>query len=151
KICDESATKAEELLIVGNEEQTIKKKIHTRITAVPVAILQDEIGELVPVTEIPVRISQPTCLQLVKKYSCNKCEYITVLEYDWERQIFGGVNNYDLIDKCTPGDDVEISGKILDPNNSEIEIKQIFENYWNQYTDNPLIGRDRILSSICPW
>ncbi|KAK0076473.1 hypothetical protein PV325_005310 [Microctonus aethiopoides] len=41
-------------------------------------------------------------------------------------------------------------GKILDPNNSEIEIKQIFENYWNQYTDNPLIGRDRILSSICP-
>ncbi|KAK0171671.1 hypothetical protein PV328_005094 [Microctonus aethiopoides] len=233
RLCDESAIKAQELLIVENEEQTIKKKIHTRITAVPVTISQGEIGELVSVTGITVRISQPTCLQLVKKYSCNKCEYITVVEYDWERQKFRDVKNCescqakslsllstidaedgdndqhdyqevkiqerfktetssvysvgiqvvlldDLIDKCTPGDDVEISGfvirrwlplvegaraeassimiansvsvlrKVLDSNYSEIEIKQIFENYWNQYTDNPLIGRDRILSSICP-
>ncbi|KAK0076474.1 hypothetical protein PV325_005311 [Microctonus aethiopoides] len=69
---------------------------------VPVAISQDEIGELVPVTEIPVRISQPTCLQLVKKYSCNKCEYITVLEYDWERQKFRGVNNCESCQAKSP-------------------------------------------------
>lgn len=45
---------------------------------------------------------------------------------------------------------VSVLRKVLDSNYSEIEIKQIFENYWNQYTDSPLIGRDRILSSICP-
>lgn len=30
------------------------------------------------------------------------------------------------------------------------EINKIFKNYWSNYTERPLDGRDNILASICP-
>lgn len=85
----------------------------------------------------------------------------------------------DLVDKCRPGDHVEISGvviriwgplevgerleattmmlgnsitvrrKISDTSSSQ-EMRDVFRNYWEKYSDNPLLGRDNILASICP-
>ncbi|XP_012340479.1 DNA helicase MCM9-like isoform X3 [Apis florea] len=85
----------------------------------------------------------------------------------------------DLVDKCRPGDHVEISGvviriwgplepgerleattmmlgnsitvrrKISDTSSSQ-EMRDVFKNYWEKYNDNPLLGRDNILASICP-
>ncbi|XP_015126143.1 DNA helicase MCM9 [Diachasma alloeum] len=86
----------------------------------------------------------------------------------------------DLVDQCAPGNDVEVSGvvierwtqiaegkrpeattvmlanslsilrKVLDSNYSEIEITEIFRNYWERYEGKPLEGRNNILASICP-
>ncbi|XP_043794783.1 DNA helicase MCM9-like [Apis laboriosa] len=85
----------------------------------------------------------------------------------------------DLVDKCRPGDHVEISGvviriwgplevgerleattmmlgnsitvrrKISDTSSSQ-EMRDVFRNYWEKYSDNPLLGRDNILASLCP-
>ncbi|XP_017893509.1 DNA helicase MCM9-like [Ceratina calcarata] len=85
----------------------------------------------------------------------------------------------DLVDKCRPGDHVEISGvviriwdslevgerlqaitkmlansvvvrrKVSDTSSSQ-ELKDTFTSYWESYNDNPLLGRDNILASICP-
>ncbi|XP_043513790.1 DNA helicase MCM9-like isoform X1 [Frieseomelitta varia] len=85
----------------------------------------------------------------------------------------------DLVDKCRPGDHVEISGvvvriwsslevgerleattimlansiavrrKICDTSSSQ-ETKDVFKDYWEKYSDNPLLGRDNIFASICP-
>ncbi|XP_072387493.1 uncharacterized protein [Diabrotica undecimpunctata] len=86
----------------------------------------------------------------------------------------------DLVDCCQPGDDVTICGVLkkrygefcvgkrteidlvfkanhiqVDSHNSFIPISNpesdnIFNNFWEQYKDNPLEGRDVILKSICP-
>ncbi|KAJ8683906.1 hypothetical protein QAD02_019698 [Eretmocerus hayati] len=86
----------------------------------------------------------------------------------------------DLVDKCTPGDHVNISGylirkwgpivkgqratattfllansllvrrKIAESDYCRDEISRIFRNYWKKYDDKPLNGRDNILASICP-
>ncbi|KAK1122278.1 hypothetical protein K0M31_009501 [Melipona bicolor] len=85
----------------------------------------------------------------------------------------------DLVDKCRPGDHIEISGivvriwdslevgerleattimlansivvrrKICETSSSQ-ETKDTFKDYWEKYSDNPLLGRDNILASICP-
>lgn len=44
---------------------------------------------------------------------------------------------------------VTVRRKISDTSSSQ-EMKDIFENYWEKYSDNPLLGRDNILASICP-
>ncbi|XP_076180354.1 DNA helicase MCM9 [Ptiloglossa arizonensis] len=85
----------------------------------------------------------------------------------------------DLVDKCRPGDNIEINGMIIRvweklevgerleattimlansvsvqrkifETASTQEMRDVFKNYWNQYNDNPLLGRDNILASICP-
>ncbi|XP_076649480.1 DNA helicase MCM9 isoform X2 [Halictus rubicundus] len=85
----------------------------------------------------------------------------------------------DLVDKCRPGDNVEISGVVVrvwspleigerleattimlancvsvrrkvSETISSQEVKDVFISYWEQYSDNPLLGRDNILASICP-
>lgn len=40
--------------------------------------------------------------------------------------------------------------KALDSNYSEAEVKQIFQDYWIKYKHEPLVGRNKILQSICP-
>ncbi|XP_034939712.1 DNA helicase MCM9-like [Chelonus insularis] len=228
--CDKSAVKAQEELI-NNDKQTVKKKVHTRIDGAPLFIKNEEIGALVSRTGITVRISQPTVMKLIKRFSCKKCDHITEVKLDWERQKFEDVkqcgacesksvtlipslqeddcadyqevkiqerkkpknsSSYsvgiqailldDLVNKIMPGDDVQISGviirrwgnpqltesqrtdattvmiannvavlrKVLDSSYPEKEIKEIFENYWKKYQDNPLVGRNNLLASICP-
>ncbi|XP_015190524.1 PREDICTED: DNA helicase MCM9-like isoform X1 [Polistes dominula] len=86
----------------------------------------------------------------------------------------------DLVDKCRPGDSLEISGviirkwgtltvgrpaeattlmiansisirrKVSDITFSNQEMQDIFKGYWQQYENDPLTGRDNILASICP-
>ncbi|XP_011862077.1 PREDICTED: DNA helicase MCM9-like [Vollenhovia emeryi] len=86
----------------------------------------------------------------------------------------------DLVDKCKPGDNVDISGviirkwgtlkaghraeattflmansisvhkKITGATFSTAEINDTFTAYWEHYRDNALSGRDNILASICP-
>ncbi|XP_078053444.1 DNA helicase MCM9 [Augochlora pura] len=85
----------------------------------------------------------------------------------------------DLVDKCRPGDNVEISGVVvrvwgalevgerleattimlansvsvrrkISETISSQEVKGVFVSYWEKYRDNPLLGRDNILASICP-
>ncbi|XP_012055437.1 PREDICTED: DNA helicase MCM9-like [Atta cephalotes] len=86
----------------------------------------------------------------------------------------------DLVDKCRPGDNVDVSGvvirkwgklkvgqraeattflmansisirrKISEATFSTTEIKDTFTAYWEHYRDNALSGRDNILASICP-
>ncbi|XP_012228856.1 DNA helicase MCM9-like isoform X2 [Linepithema humile] len=86
----------------------------------------------------------------------------------------------DLIDKCRPGDNIDVSGviirkwdklkagcraeatpflmansifirkKISEATFSTAGIKDTFTTYWEHYRDNPLTGRDNILASICP-
>ncbi|XP_012538630.1 DNA helicase MCM9 [Monomorium pharaonis] len=86
----------------------------------------------------------------------------------------------DLVDKCKPGDNVDISGiiirkwgplkvghraeattfllansisvrkKITEAIFSTGEIKDTFIAYWEHHRDNVLSGRDNILASICP-
>ncbi|XP_044013038.1 DNA helicase MCM9-like isoform X2 [Aphidius gifuensis] len=229
KLCDESIVKAQTQIIDSSYNQSIKPLVHTRITAVPRRENQNDFGELVVTSGITVRISQPSIIKLMKKFSCKKCEFITEVKYDWERQTFDDVKNCkacqakniiqvpclqgddsadyqevkiqekcrtetsssynvgmqvilldDLVDKCSPGDDVEISGvvirrwstltagkrteistimignsvsvlrKVVDSNHSVNDMKNIFDDYWSKYIDAPLVGRDNILASICP-
>ncbi|EZA51963.1 DNA replication licensing factor MCM9 [Ooceraea biroi] len=86
----------------------------------------------------------------------------------------------DLVDKCRPGDHVDISGvvirkwdklevgcrlettRFLMANNVSVrrkiseatffttEIKDTFTAYWEHHRDNALAGRNNILASICP-
>ncbi|KAG7206657.1 hypothetical protein KM043_000333 [Ampulex compressa] len=86
----------------------------------------------------------------------------------------------DLVDKCTPGHSVDISGivirrweqlipgcrleasTVIMANSISIrrnlsdsmfcteEVTSIFQNYWHRYKDTPLAGRNNILASICP-
>ncbi|XP_071564040.1 DNA helicase MCM9 isoform X1 [Temnothorax nylanderi] len=86
----------------------------------------------------------------------------------------------DLVDKCKPGDNVDVSGvvirkwgtlkvghraeattflmansisvcrKITDATFSTTEIKDTFTAYWEHYRENALSGRDNIIASICP-
>ncbi|XP_031784957.1 DNA helicase MCM9 [Nasonia vitripennis] len=86
----------------------------------------------------------------------------------------------DLVDKCTSGDNVNISGylirkwgnvvegqrptattfllansllvrrKVAESDFCRDEITKIFRNYWKGFTEKPLDGRDNILASICP-
>ncbi|XP_012278485.1 DNA helicase MCM9 isoform X2 [Orussus abietinus] len=86
----------------------------------------------------------------------------------------------DLVDKCRPGDEIDINGvlinryptlivgqriettpfllansvtihrKVLDTKFSTQETQDIFEKYWANFKDHPLVGRDKILASICP-
>ncbi|XP_043284468.1 DNA helicase MCM9-like isoform X2 [Venturia canescens] len=225
--CDESAIKAQQLIVTA--EQTVKQRVKTRITGVPLNVNEGLIGELVSTTGITVRISQPTVLKLIERYKCRKCEYVTVLKLDWERQAFeetkecgacvaptisllpslqyedsgdyqeikiqekcdtDSKNSYteglevilmdDLVDKCRPGDLVDICGviirrwdlfeegermiattimiansisvrrKITQSKFSSNEIQDIFQSYWDRYRDNPLVGRDNIVASISP-
>ncbi|OAD61088.1 DNA replication licensing factor MCM9 [Eufriesea mexicana] len=225
-LCHEAAVKAQEE--IAKPEQVVKKKIRIRITAVPLALDQGQIGQLVSMSGIIVRISQPTILKSVQRYICRKCKHVTLANYEWERQSFADIieceachtpklkvltgfdledssdcqeiglqEKYrgetnrslteelriilldDLVDKCRPGDHVEISGvviriwgplevderleastmmlansivvrrKISDTSSSQ-EMKDVFKRYWENYNDNPLLGRDNILASICP-
>ncbi|XP_014225691.1 DNA helicase MCM9-like [Trichogramma pretiosum] len=86
----------------------------------------------------------------------------------------------DLVDKCTSGDNIHISGylirkwgnvaegqrgtattflmansllvkrKITESEFCKDEVAKIFQRYWDQYLERPLDGRDNILASICP-
>lgn len=44
---------------------------------------------------------------------------------------------------------VSVQRKIFETASTQ-EMRDVFKNYWNQYNDNPLLGRDNILASICP-
>ncbi|XP_043481478.1 DNA helicase MCM9-like [Leptopilina heterotoma] len=85
----------------------------------------------------------------------------------------------DLVDKCKPGDQVEINGvfvkrwitsitektvgstfmlansvsvhrKVSELTSSTKEMKEAFSHFWEAHAENPLVGRDIILASICP-
>lgn len=86
----------------------------------------------------------------------------------------------DLVDCCKPGDDVTILGVVIrrwqpvkenecanlellllsnhvDVHNEQRsgviitdEMKQEFREYWSSYADNPLEGRNNVVSSVCP-
>lgn len=45
---------------------------------------------------------------------------------------------------------VSVLGKISDSTFSTQETENAFENYWKTYKNDPLVGRDKILASICP-
>ncbi|KMQ93010.1 dna replication licensing factor mcm9 [Lasius niger] len=226
-LCDEAAVKAQEQLC--KTDQTVKPKVRIRITAVPIKIDIGQIGELVSTSGIVVRMSQPTIMKLKKRFVCKKCQHVSVIKLEWERQLFRNIkyceacnspnitaltsleqddcSDYqeikiqdkcktdtksyysmglqvvlldDLIDKCRPGDNVDISGivirkwntlkvghraeattflmansisvrrKISEATFSTAEIKDTFTAYWEHYRDNALAGRDNILASICP-
>lgn len=44
---------------------------------------------------------------------------------------------------------IAVRRKICDTSSSQ-ETKDVFNDYWEKYSDNPLLGRDNILASICP-
>ncbi|XP_026666801.1 probable DNA helicase MCM9 [Ceratina calcarata] len=44
---------------------------------------------------------------------------------------------------------VVVRRKVSDTSSSQ-ELKDTFTSYWESYNDNPLLGRDNILASICP-
>ncbi|XP_076755328.1 DNA helicase MCM9 [Xylocopa sonorina] len=225
-LCDEAAIEAQEE--IAEPKQVVKKKVRIRVTAVPVTLDQGQIGQLVSTSGTIVRISQPTVLKSIQRYSCKKCKDVTMVKYEWERQDFADISECekchgtklealagfdledssdcqeigiqekgnvdtnkslteelriilldDLVDKCRPGDRVEISGimiriwgalevgerleattmmlansvvvrrKVFDTSSSQ-EMKDIFTDYWKKYTDDPLLGRDNIVASICP-
>ncbi|XP_054009344.1 DNA helicase MCM9-like [Hylaeus anthracinus] len=229
-MCDIAAMKIQEQ--IAKPEQIVKKKsnskVRIRVTAVPVTVDQGEIGQLVSTSGIAVRISQPTVLKLVQRYSCKKCKHVTLVKYEWETQNFTDISecesceatkliplttfdledssdcqeiriqekgridtnrNFaeemqiilldDLVDKCRPGDNIEISGVVvrvwgqlevgerleattimiansvsvrrkISETASTQEMRDVFKHYWEKYIDNPLLGRDNILASICP-
>ncbi|XP_043257619.1 DNA helicase MCM9-like [Colletes gigas] len=225
-MCDEAAIKTQEQ--IAKPEQSVKKRVRIRVTAVPVTVDQGQIGQLVSTSGIAVKISQPTVLKLTQRYSCKKCKHVALIKYQWEIQNFIDISECeschatklttltdfdledssdyqeiriqdkgrvdtnrsfaeemqiilldDLVDKCRPGDNIEISGVVvriwgqlevgerseattimlansvsvrrkLSETASTQEMRDIFKNYWKQYTDNPLLGRDNILASICP-
>lgn len=45
---------------------------------------------------------------------------------------------------------VSVQRKISELTFSTKEMKETFSNYWNAHNENPLIGRDKIIASICP-
>lgn len=47
------------------------------------------------------------------------------------------------------GNSITVRRKISDTSSSQ-EMRDVFKNYWEKYNDNPLLGRDNILASICP-
>lgn len=226
-LCNEAAVKAQEQLC--KTEQTVKTRVHIRITAVPIKIDVGQIGELVSTSGIVVRMSQPTVMKMKKRFICKKCKHINLVKLEWERQMFRNIkqcqscrsesltastsleqddcSDYqeikiqdkcktdtrscysvglqvilldDLIDKCKPGDNVDVSGvvirkwdklkvghraeattflmansifvrrKVTESSFSTAEMKDTFTAYWEHHRDNPLSGRDNILASICP-
>ncbi|XP_076240123.1 DNA helicase MCM9 [Calliopsis andreniformis] len=225
-LCNAAAIKVQEQ--IAKPDQVVKKKIRIRVTAVPIAMEQGQIGHLISTSGIVVRISQPTVLKLFQRYNCKKCKHVTIVKYEWEIQAFAETTECeachatniieltqfdledssdsqdiriqerdrmhtnksfaedlqiilldDLVDKCRPGDYVEISGIIIrvwEPlevgerseattmmiaNSISVrrkmcdlfstqETRDIFKNYWTRYSNNPLLGRDNIIASICP-
>ncbi|XP_008557457.1 DNA helicase MCM9 [Microplitis demolitor] len=236
-LCDQSAVDVQKLIIDNdnadddNKIQRVKSKVHIRITGAPWKINDDTEGQLVSITGITVRISQPTMLTKVKRFLCKKCANITTIKLNWETMSYNNNNSTecescdsksltlvnspdpedvydyqevkiqeksktetgssysvgmqvllldDLINKCKPGDDVEISGvitrrwspleegkraqhttimiannvsvlrKVIDSDYKQSEVREIFDNYWKIYENDPLVGRNKILASICP-
>ncbi|XP_035717705.1 DNA helicase MCM9-like isoform X1 [Vespa mandarinia] len=226
-LCDEAAIEAQEK--IAKAQQVVKKLVHIRITAVPITMQHGQIGELVCTSGITVRTSQPSVIKLKKKFKCKKCQYVSIIKFEWERHMFQSIkecqachakkietltnlepddcSDYqeikiqeqnqkdtnksymvglqiilldDLVDKCRPGDSLEISGvvvrkwgtlsagrqaeattqmiansisirrKITDITFSNQEMQDIFKSYWQQHENDPLVGRDNILASICP-
>lgn len=47
------------------------------------------------------------------------------------------------------GNSITVRRKISDTSSSQ-EMRDVFRNYWEKYSDNPLLGRDNILASLCP-
>lgn len=43
-----------------------------------------------------------------------------------------------------------VQRKVVNSDFCRDEITKIFRNYWQNYKENPLEGRDNILASICP-
>ncbi|KAH0548872.1 DNA helicase MCM9-like [Cotesia glomerata] len=233
-LCDQSAIAAQKVIMnddeIPQEELRLKRKVHIRITGAPWKINDETDGQLVSITGITVRISQPTMLTKCKRYSCKKCSYVTTYQLNWETMSYSTNNGEcescyskslipvispdledvydyqevkiqeqskgeiessfnvgmqvvlldDLIDKCKPGDDVEISGvitrrwgqleegrrmehttimiannvnvlhKVINSDYKQAEVREIFDNYWKIYENDPLVGRNKILASICP-
>ncbi|KAL6263429.1 hypothetical protein P5V15_006219 [Pogonomyrmex californicus] len=226
-LCDEAAVKAQEQLCKTG--QTVKTRVHIRITTVPIKLDTGQIGELVSTSGIIVRMSQPSVMKMKKRFICKKCKHINIVNLEWERQLFRSVKHCeacrseslkasksleqddcsdyqelkiqdkcktdarscysmglqvvlldDLVDKCRPGDNVDISGvvirkwgklkvgeraeattflmansisvrkKITEATFSTGEIKETFTAYWQHYQNDALSGRDNILASICP-
>ncbi|XP_058800942.1 DNA helicase MCM9-like isoform X2 [Phymastichus coffea] len=81
--CDASAIEAQEEII--GEYQIVKKKIRTRVHGIVENIDQAKIGELISTTGFVVRISQPSVSTVSKHLLCKKCEYITIVKLEWER------------------------------------------------------------------
>lgn len=42
-------------------------------------------------------------------------------------------------------DNISSSGSVSSP-----EIRHMFNSFWKNYSENPLLGRDTILKSFCP-
>lgn len=85
-LCDQSAVDVQKLIIDNdnadddNKIQRVKSKVHIRITGAPWKINDDTEGQLVSITGITVRISQPTMLTKVKRFLCKKCANITTIK-----------------------------------------------------------------------
>lgn len=54
-------------------------QVHVRIIAVPIKIDTGQIGELISTSGIVVRMSQPTVMQLKKRFICKQCKHVTVV------------------------------------------------------------------------
>ncbi|XP_051163517.1 DNA helicase MCM9-like [Leptopilina boulardi] len=224
--CNTSIISAQKKL--ATDKQTVKLRVHMRLIGIPVKEHLGEIGELVSIVGIVVRMSQPLVMKLSKQYYCRKCKHTSIVNMAWERNKIpiikeceacksmnieritnvrpedctdhqevkvqdkcqadsnsSSVTGWqvvlldDLVDKCKPGDQVEINGvfikrwitsetekamastfmlansvsvhrKISELTFSTKEMKEVFNNYWESHIKNPLIGRDKILASICP-
>ncbi|XP_012256179.2 DNA helicase MCM9-like [Athalia rosae] len=85
-LCDQAALIAEEKLCNGT--LTVKQKIHTRITGIPIKVNEGEIGEFICASGIAVRTSQPTIIKVRQCYVCRKCKHDTIVELEWETRKF---------------------------------------------------------------
>ncbi|XP_033209022.1 DNA helicase MCM9-like isoform X2 [Belonocnema kinseyi] len=200
-----------------------------RIMGVPVKAHLGEIGELVTIVGIVVRMSQPIVIKLSKRYNCRKCKHVTVSHLTWERDTIpvmrecqacqssnielipslqqedctdqqeikiqdkcqpdsnnSSVTGWqvvlldDLVEKCKPGDQVQINGivvrrwanpeigqrsdattfmlancisvqrKVNESRFSTKEKMDYFTHYWDTHAKKPLVGRDNIIASVCP-
>ncbi|XP_033209023.1 probable DNA helicase MCM9 isoform X3 [Belonocnema kinseyi] len=86
-LCDDSIISAQKKLASTEEskKRQAKTRVHMRIMGVPVKAHLGEIGELVTIVGIVVRMSQPIVIKLSKRYNCRKCKHVTVSHLTWER------------------------------------------------------------------
>lgn len=45
---------------------------------------------------------------------------------------------------------VNVLHKVINSDYKQAEVREIFDNYWKIYENDPLVGRNKILASICP-
>ncbi|XP_014668303.1 PREDICTED: DNA helicase MCM9-like [Priapulus caudatus] len=223
------------------EAMALKRNIHGRLTGLPVCpeLTRSniprtcDVGNFLSVSGTVIRTTLVKMLEYGKKYMCNKCNYIFMVEADFEQFLTtsrpGRCSNPDLcnsvkftpqsgpgctqcrdyqelklqeqvqklamgsiprsmavvllddlVDSCKPGDDVTICGVVrkrwrslsidsrpdaelvMEANHIQVnnaqrgnfsatdELQEEFKQFWDEYKQSPLKGRNAIIASLCP-